>query len=140
MKNLSVAQLDPIKLPLLKKLYKAHYPSTKIKAGEVIYVAELESKMVGVTRFRQIEDWQLLTGMMVVTDQRGKGIASEMLSQLETSYLDSNVYCFAYSHLVDMYSSHGFVSIPEDELPGSLKGLFSKYSQTKALNCMQYQR
>lgn len=140
MKNLSIAQLDPIKLPLLKKLYKLHYPSTKIKAGEVIYVAELEGKIVGVTRFRQIEDWQLLTGMMVVTEEREKGIAAEMLEQLQTNYLDSKVYCFAYSHLVDMYAKHGFVSIPENELPGSLKGLFSKYSQTKALNCMQYQR
>lgn len=74
MKNLSIAQLDPIKLPLLKKLYKLHYPSTKIKAEEVIYVAELEGKIVGVTRFRQIEDWQLLTGMMVVTEERKKAL------------------------------------------------------------------
>lgn len=140
MKNLSVTQIDPIKLPLLKKLYKLHYPSTKIKAGEVIYVAEQDSRIVGVTRFRQVEDWQLLTGMMVVTDQRGKGVAREMLSVLETSYLDSNVYCFAYSHLVDMYANHGFNTISDEELPGSLKGLFNRYSQTKALNCMQYQR
>ncbi|GAM59600.1 hypothetical protein JCM19231_1456 [Vibrio ishigakensis] len=40
----------------------------------MIYVAELEGKIVGVTRFRQIEDWQLLTGMMVVTEERKKAL------------------------------------------------------------------
>ncbi|WP_261816241.1 GNAT family N-acetyltransferase [Vibrio gallicus] len=140
MHNLSITEMDPIRLPLLRKVYKQHYPSTKVKAGDKIFIAEHNSQLIGAVRFRHIEQWRLLTGMVVIEKYRGRGVASSMLKALRPTQLDQDVYCFAYTHLTKMYAVHGFVTIDPQQLPGSLKGLYCKYSQSKSLSCMQYHR
>lgn len=65
--------LDPIKVPIIKKLYKAHYPGTKVKKDEQIVVAIQDKQSIGVVRFRRVEEHQLMTGMLVIPSQREKG-------------------------------------------------------------------
>ncbi|GAD81429.1 GNAT family N-acetyltransferase [Vibrio ezurae] len=139
MNSLIIKSLEPIRLPILKKLYKAHYPSTKIKGGEHIFVAENATSIVGVVRFRNIDKWQLLTGMMVVPDARRQGIASRLLQYCQSTMLNENVYCFAYVHLQQMYSAYGFRCIDIEALPASLQKLYLRYTQAgKPLIIMQY--
>ncbi|OBT12027.1 acyltransferase [Vibrio sp. UCD-FRSSP16_10] len=139
MKTLTIKELDPIRIPLLKKLYKSHYPSTKIKGGEYILVAEVDTKITGVVRFRTIDKWQLLTGMMVIPEARHQGIASQLLTYSQKHRLDNNVYCFAYQHLQPLYEAHGFQHIAVDTLPATLNKLYTRYIQSgKPLIAMQY--
>ncbi|CAM4320926.1 GNAT family N-acetyltransferase [Vibrio neonatus] len=139
MNSLTIKYLEPIRLPILKKLYKSHYPSAKIKGGEQILVAESNSSIVGVVRFRTIDKWQLLTGMMVIPEARQQGIASRLLQHCKTDILNDSVYCFAYQHLQAMYSAHGFRCIDLEVLPSTLQKLYLRYTQAgKPLIIMQY--
>lgn len=141
MNNITIKTLAPIRLPIIKKLYKLHYPSTKIKAGEAIYIAEDASSIVGIVRFRNIDKWRLLTGMLVTPSHRNKGIASAMLEYCVQNVLDTDVYCFSYDHLTDLYAAHSFQIISAEQLPTSLERLYLRYTQTgKSLTIMQFQR
>jgi len=50
--TIRIERLDPIKLPLVKKLYKSYYPSAKAKTDEQVIVAYQEHQMVGLVRFK----------------------------------------------------------------------------------------
>lgn len=140
MNELRIETLDPIKLPLVSRLYKAYYPSGKAKKNEQTIVAYLEQQLVGVVRFRPIEQYQLLTGMLVIPEQRGKSLGHDLLLHCQQSICNNNTYCFAYPHLESFYQQHGFSTIEPSVLPASLKQLFERYTGSgKALIPMHYQ-
>ena len=79
MSAMQIEQLDPMKLPLVSRLYKSFYPSGKAKKDELTLVGYMENQMAAVVRFRTIEQYRLLTGMLVVPDFRGQGLGHELM-------------------------------------------------------------
>lgn len=131
--------LDPIKLPLIKKLYKAHYPSAKVKRDELIIIAQREKQIVGVVRLRDVEKYQLLTGMLTIPSVRGKGYGGAILEYCAQHHLHHGVFCYAYKHLKAFYARHGFEEVDVDDLPNTLKQKYLRYSESgKDLVPMQY--
>ena len=140
MNALRIETLDPIKLPLVSRLYKAYYPSGKAKKNETTIVAYAGLQLIGVVRFRPIEQFQLLTGMLVTPELRGKQIGHQLLLHCQQTICNSNTYCFAYPHLEAFYQQHGFASVEPSQLPGSLNQLFNRYTGSgKCLIAMHYQ-
>lgn len=138
MSAMQIEQLDLMKLPLVARLYKSFYPSGKAKKDELTLVGYMENQMAAVVRFRTIEQYRLLTGMLVVPDFRGQGFGHELMSYCLEHVLTEGDYCFAYKHLEEFYAQHGFKRIDCQELPNSLKGLYERYSKTKALTPMKF--
>ncbi|WP_070970474.1 GNAT family N-acetyltransferase [Vibrio sonorensis] len=130
MHELRIETLDPIKMPLVTRLYKSHYPSGKAKSNEKTIVAYNNNTLIGVVRFRPIEQYQLLTGMLVVPEHRGKGVGHELMKHCRHQVLDTDVYCFAYQHLESFYSQHGFTTIEAEALPNNLNQLFNRYTRS----------
>ncbi len=138
MTMLRFEQLAPIKLPLIKRFYKQYYPS-KPKSDECIIVAYLDSSLVGVVRFRPVGEYSLLTGMVVSPQFRGQGYAAQILNYCQKNYLTNQCYCFAYSHLQNLYEQHQFSLIEQSVLPQNLRDLFERYvNGGKSLLPMQY--
>lgn len=139
MSHLTFEILDPIKLPLVSRLYKAHYPSGKAKKDELTVVAYKESKMVAVVRFRSVEQFRLLTGMLVIPEYRAQGVGHELLNYCQQQILKQDDFCFAYEHLEEFYGTHGFETVEMTQLSNSLKMLFERYiSSGKKLIAMKY--
>ncbi|UUM30458.1 GNAT family N-acetyltransferase [Vibrio japonicus] len=139
MSHLTFETLDPIKLPLVSRLYKAHYPSGKAKKDELTVVAYKENKMVAVVRFRSVEHFRLLTGMLVIPECRAQGVGHELLNYCQQQILKQDDFCFAYEHLEAFYAAHGFETIAPFQLPNSLKMLYERYVQSgKKLIAMKY--
>lgn len=138
MSPLHIEVLDPIKLPLVARLYKAYYPSGKAKKDELVVAGYCESQIAAVVRFRHLEQHRLLTGMLVVPEYRGKGWGHKLMSYCVEQILKESDYCFAYQHLEGFYAQHGFQTVASEQLPNSLKSLFERYSRTKKLIPMQY--
>ncbi|MFC5078998.1 hypothetical protein VTH8203_04683 [Vibrio thalassae] len=139
MDTLKFGLLDPIKLPIAKKLYKAHYPAGKPKSDERILTLSQNNSLCALVRFRTIEQYRLMTGMLVLPDSRQQGIGHYFMTQLQQNELTNNDYCFALQHLQAFYGQHGFEVISQEALPNSLKQLFSRYIQSgKALAAMRY--
>ncbi len=139
MASLTITPLDPIKLPLVKRMYKAHYPSGKAKSDELIIVGQEENIMCCCVRFKTIEDYRLLTGMLVIPSHRSLGIGRQLLDYCQEKILQSTDYCFAYSHLEGMYQGHGFRTVEQEELPNTLRNLYERYTRHgKGLIPMRY--
>ncbi|MDV6254430.1 GNAT family N-acetyltransferase [Vibrio sp. EA2] len=131
--------LNPIKLPLIKKLYKAHYPAGRAKRDELIITASAESTIVALLRMKSVENFRLLTGMLVVPAYRGMGVGKALLTHCENKVFSDGDYCFAFMHLETYYSHYGFKTIDSSELPNSLKMAFQRYVDSgKDLIPMQF--
>ena len=140
MSVLTIETLDPIKLPLVARLYKQYYPSGKAKKDELTIVGYEQANMVAVVRFRNIEEYRLLTGMLVVPERREQGLGHQLMAHCREQVLTANDFCFAHQHLESFYAQHGFTTQQEQDLPNSLKQLFQRYSNSgKKLVAMQYQ-
>ncbi|WED21718.1 GNAT family N-acetyltransferase [Vibrio sp. JC009] len=125
-----IEKLDSIKLPLVQKLYKSHYPSGKAKSNELIYVSYTENQMSGLFRLRNIDKWRLFTGMLVIPQYRRQGIAHQLMRYYQEQVIAANDYCFAYQHLEKFYAQHSFQTISAEELPAQLRTLFERYSNS----------
>ncbi|NOI58439.1 GNAT family N-acetyltransferase [Vibrio coralliilyticus] len=135
---MQIETFDPIKLPLVSRLYKAHYPSGKVKKDELIIVGTIDQQIVSLVRFRNIEQLRLLTGMLVIPEHRGSGLGHQLMGYCAQYVLSEHDFCFAYAHLETFYAQHNFKTIDASQLPNSLKGLFERYSLKKQLVAMKY--
>lgn len=139
MPTLHFEHIDPIKLPLVKRFYKQHYPGTKPKSDELMIGGYTEQGMKAIVRFRQVAQYRLLTGMVVDSSLRGDKIGSQLLSYCQQNVLQDKDYCFAYSHLERFYQQAAFKTITASQLPAELLGLFQRYSASgKDLIPMQF--
>ncbi len=137
--SLIIEVLNPIKLPLIKRLYKAHYPSGRAKRDELIITASHEGSIVALLRMKSVENYRLLTGMLVVPEYRGTGVGNALLTHCKNKVFTDGDYCFAFMHLETYYSQHGFKTIDSSELPNSLKMAFQRYVDSgKDLIPMQF--
>ncbi|GAB6263836.1 GNAT family N-acetyltransferase [Photobacterium sp. 53610] len=137
--TLSFHPLEPIRFPLVNRLYKAHYPAGKAKRDEVIWIGETASEIVTVVRFQLSEDHQLLTGMLVSPAFRQQGIALALLAACQPQLAFMRCFCFAFSHLESLYVSAGFRVVSEDDLPATLANRLQRYrSAGKSLTPMLY--
>ncbi|USD65414.1 GNAT family N-acetyltransferase [Vibrio sp. SCSIO 43136] len=139
MTQLRFEQIEPIKLPLVKRFYKQHYPAGKAKSDELIIAAYSGPAMVAVVRFRHIEETRLLTGMVVDTKYRSQGIGAALMAYCQQQILRDQDYCFALEHLENFYCRFGFETTDTTNMPGCLQNLFKRYTQSgKSLKPLQY--
>ncbi|CAM3170449.1 GNAT family N-acetyltransferase [Vibrio mytili] len=137
--SLTIEVLNPVKLPLIKKLYKEHYPSGRAKSDELIVTANRYGNIVALLRLKNVDTTRLLTGMLVIPELRGTGVGHTLLKHCENNVFTVDDYCFAFRHLESYYSDHGFKTINSSELPHCLKQAFQRYVQSgKDLIPMQF--
>lgn len=130
MNNVIIEQLDPIKLPLVKRFYKQHYPSGRANRSELILTLSIDNSLHGVVRFKTIDRFRLLTGMVISTSNRGQGLGHSLMKFCRINTLASSDYCFSFRHLESFYASHGFKTVDPDNLPSELKNLYERYSKS----------
>ncbi|CDU07754.1 putative Acyl-CoA N-acyltransferase [Vibrio coralliirubri] len=141
MNNVIITQLDPVKVPLVKRFYKEHYPTGKANKSELIYSLLLDNELCGVVRFRTIENNRLLTGMAISKQHRGQQLGSQLMGYCAQHTLTEDDYCFAYAHLTNFYARHKFVQVDPKDLPNGLRVLYERYSNSgKDLIPMHYQQ
>lgn len=137
--SLIIEVLNPIKLPLVKRLYKAHYPAGRAKRDELIITANIGTSIIALLRMKTVEQSRLLTGMLVIPEYRGSGVGHALLHHCENFVFADGDYCFAFAHLENYYSQFGFQTIACDNLPNSLKMAFLRYTESgKDLIPMQF--
>ncbi|PMH37143.1 GNAT family N-acetyltransferase [Vibrio sp. 10N.286.49.B3] len=127
MYELSFEQLDPIKIPLIKRIYKAHYPSGKAKKDELTITASHSGVICGLVRFRPVGSYRLMTGMLVIPSYREAKVGHALMQYCCANVLSDTDYCFAYSHLENFYSQHGFSTIEIETLPNHLRDMLTRY-------------
>jgi N-acetylglutamate synthase-like GNAT family acetyltransferase len=139
MDTLKFGILDPIRLPIAKKLYKQHYPAGRPKSDERMISASFGSATCALVRLRSVDSYRLMTGMLVLPEYRQRGVAHLLMKYMVDNELQTNDYCFALPHLASFYAQHGFQATSQDDLPAALKNLFIRYTGSgKSLVAMRY--
>ncbi|WP_041420225.1 GNAT family N-acetyltransferase [Shewanella violacea] len=120
-------------------------PDSGIKAKQINddqhtchYDSDIKAKqIIAAIRLRPIGEFNLLIGMLVHPDHRGKGIGHQVLNGIADKLLSNETYLFALPHLVGFYQNHGFSQ--DIQAPNDIQQLFDKYtSQDKDLVMMGY--
>ncbi|CDQ49117.1 putative uncharacterized protein [Vibrio anguillarum] len=55
-------------------MYKEHYPSAKARKDELCVIGTLDGQISAVVRFKNIDVYRLLTGMLVLPENQKKGL------------------------------------------------------------------
>ncbi|MEZ8144678.1 GNAT family N-acetyltransferase [Enterovibrio norvegicus FF-33] len=131
--------LDTLRFPIVARFYKDHYPAGKPKKDEVIWTMEREKRLAGAVRFRQFNEFQLLTGMLIDPEFRGEKLGATFLKSIQEQTQSKICYCLAYRYLVSLYEGAGFYIIDDHALPDELQGRYASYCNSgKDLVPMQY--
>ncbi|MGF1733749.1 GNAT family N-acetyltransferase [Photobacterium satsumensis] len=139
MSKLRFHPLEPLRFPLVNRFYKSYYPAGKAKKDEVIWIGEDNKGIKACVRFKQFDEYQLLTGMLVHPELRSQGHGIALLEACREQVTTSQCYCFAFSYLEEFYQESGFVIIKDNELPEPLQSRISRYRQSgKTLTPMIY--
>ncbi|SMY39107.1 GNAT family N-acetyltransferase [Photobacterium andalusiense] len=132
-------QLNPIRLPIINKLYKDFYPAGKAKRDEILWVGESQQGVICCVRFKYIGELQLLTGMLVKPEYRNQKIATQLLQHATPQIQQKPCYCFAFKELEALYQQAGFITLQPQQLPHDLQQRFERYCHSgKKLIPMHY--
>ncbi len=131
MTKLQFQPLLAIRFPLIPRFYKCHYPTSKPKKHDCIWVAENTKGIQGVVRFQQDDNYQFLTGMAIATEYRQQGIGHQLLNAVEKQCQKQPCYCFSYDHLVSFYEAHRFRVCEISDLPDALKIKWEELQKSK---------
>lgn len=139
MSQVRYQQLNPIRLPIINKLYKDFYPAGKAKRDETLWVGESQQGIICCVRFKYIGELQLLTGMLVKPEYRGQKIATQLLQHAIPQINQKPCYCFAFKELEALYQQAGFITLDPQQLPHDLQQRFERYCNSgKKLIPMHY--
>lgn len=140
MNKLNFHLLEPLRFPLVNRLYKEFYPAGKAKKDEVIWIGDNDKGLICSVRFKQFDSLQLLTGMLVHPEYRRQGLAQQLLTASNKQIRNKDCYCFAFRELVSLYTATGFKIVAIEDLPNTLSSRLIRYaSRGKDLVPMYYQ-
>lgn len=127
MTSYKCAPLDSLRFPLIKRLYKTHYPPGMPRKDDIIWSIEKNATLCGAVKFRQEGENQLLSGLLIIPSLRGVNLGHLLLKQSEQQSRIKPCYCFAYAYLVPFYQKAGYIRLDTNQLPSVLKSKFHRY-------------
>jgi len=84
-----------------------------------------DETLVSVARCRRHPDGYEVDGVFTPVRFRGRGYARKAMDALVEACQHDTLYMHSVRNLVDFYGTYGFVSIPESDLPPSIRARFA---------------
>lgn len=106
--------VEAARFALVDRFYRAQGYKVKCAIHERVYViADSDRSFVAAARLvPQSSGHYWLRNLLVASDKRGQGIATELMQQLLDDLAPHGCYCFALPHLTDFYTALGFAQNP----------------------------
>lgn len=121
--------LAPELRPLLDKFYRAHRSPMRVPAGAQSWVAR-QREILAALNLSPVERGYWLSGLLVVPEQRRRGLAGRLLEQA-LARTPGPVWLFCHPNLADFYRRAGFM--PTTDLPQPLMERLARYRRHKTL-------
>ncbi|MCK7596685.1 GNAT family N-acetyltransferase [Microbulbifer sp. CAU 1566] len=127
-------------MPLANKFYRTHKFRGKARRHDpCMVIRDAQKQIIACGSLRKLTDSQLLTGVAVVENYRGHGVARLLLERMAEAY-DDSTFTFPYLHLVPFYQSLGYIEADEAGLPSAIVDRFHTYQkQGRDIALMHYQ-
>ena len=98
-----------------------------IADDDVVFVAHVDERPVGLVR-RSVESGLLmLRGMQVAPAHQRQGIGSRLLRAFVADLPSIDCYCIPYAHLPHFYAQGGFALLDESEAAEFLRARLDRY-------------
>lgn len=139
--SLTAQWLSDMEMPLANKFYRNHNFRGKARRHDPCMVIRYgHNQIIACGSLRKLTDSQLLAGVAVAEDYRGRGVARLLLEHMAEAY-DGSTFTFPYQHLVLFYESLGYAEVPEAGLPSAIIDRFHTYQkQGRDIVLMHFQR
>jgi len=116
-----VRELSVDEFVLVETLWLHYHGQKTDKTTDRIVGAFVDEKLAAVARCRHHPDGLEVDGVYAAEEHRGEGLARLVMEELLRLLGDQVLYLHSTLVLVRFYSSLGFVTIPEDGLPPTIK-------------------
>lgn len=115
-------RIDELRLPLVNRFYAACNYNVKCGRAEYVFSLRLQSEMIAAARLMpHVAGHFLLRNLCVAPEQRHKGVASylisEILATLNAVKNPLSCYCYALPHLQHFYLALGFKYLSVGQVP-----------------------
>ena len=93
----------------------------------LIFIAQLEERIVGAVRLCPNTGFFVLRGMQVLALFQGQGVGTQLLQACTEQLADQVGYCIPWQHLKSFYQQVGFQEVSPIEVPDLLCKRFNNY-------------
>ncbi|WP_237060289.1 GNAT family N-acetyltransferase [Microbulbifer sediminum] len=119
--------LSDAEIPLANKFYRTHKFRGKARRHDpCMVIRDHQQQIIACGCLRRLTDSQLLAGVAVAPDYRGRGVARLLVDSMAEAY-DEQTFTFPYRHLVPFYESVGFVEEGETGQPSAILDRLQTY-------------
>ncbi|MDK2975465.1 MAG: hypothetical protein PWP08_1836 [Methanofollis sp.] len=123
--EITVRELDRAEFHLAEKIWVQYHQQTGDPERDRIFGVFVEKCLVSVARCRSHPDGLEVDGVFTPTEFRGRGYAKKAVDALVETCGDRTLHMHSTLELVTFYSSFGFVPIPEETLPPTIRARFN---------------
>jgi nucleotide-binding universal stress UspA family protein/predicted GNAT family acetyltransferase len=122
--DVAARELGKDEFPLAEKVWLGYHQQTAHSSTDRIFGVFVEGMLVSVARCRRHPDGLEVDGVFTLDDFRGRGYARDVMEPLVAACGKEELYMHSTIKLVKFYGQLGFVPIPENELPPTIKARF----------------
>jgi nucleotide-binding universal stress UspA family protein/GNAT superfamily N-acetyltransferase len=119
--TISIRELGVDEFYLAEKIWLDYHATKSDPATDRIFCVFVEDTPVSVARCKRHPDGFEVDGVFTWEEFRGKGYARKAMEGLVAACGSEVLYMYAVAHLVNLYSSLGFIPITEKELPANVR-------------------
>jgi nucleotide-binding universal stress UspA family protein len=110
---------------LAEKIWFDYHQTKSDPEHDRIFAVFIEDTPVSVARCKRHDDGYEVDGIFTWEEFRGNGYARNVLEVLIRECGNTVLSMYAVLHLVDFYASFGFVPVPEEDLPPTVRERYS---------------
>ncbi|WP_250460356.1 GNAT family N-acetyltransferase [Microbulbifer litoralis] len=112
--------LSDAEIPLASKFYRTYKFRGKARRHDpCMVIRNRQQQIIACGCLRKLTDSQLLTGVTVVPEYRGRGVARLLVGDMAKAF-DRHTFTFPYRYLVPFYTALGFVQEEEMGQPSAI--------------------
>lgn len=125
---IKISQAKPHNTEEIKVFYsQCGYGGGPISEEDLIFIAQLEKKIVGAVRLCPDKGFFVLRGMQVLAPFQHQGIGTRLLHICAEQLVDRICYCLPWQHLRFFYQQVKFQEVLPVEVPVLLRERFDAY-------------
>ena len=122
--DIVVRELSPDEFGLAEQVWQGYHRQTADRTADRIFAIFVEDVIAGVARCKRHPDGFEVDGVFVTEEFRDRGYARRLMQELIRERGHETLYMHAVLGLVAFYRGFGFVPIPEQELPQTIRERF----------------
>jgi len=119
-----IRELSPAEFPLAEKVWEQYRGQKANPATKRIFGVFEDGKLAATARFTRHSDGNEMDCVFSLDEYRGKGHARKVVQALVDTCGSERIYIHSTLVLISFYKTFGWIPIPEDQLPRSIRERF----------------